>query len=244
MGLAYLRDGTRIDYSEYIHSHPHWKKVRAARFAFDGGRCVICHTDLSGAAWETHHLNYDHLGDEHMRDVLTLCPACHTVFHNNWQRQSYWKGREPNHWDVYDLKHTAKMCAMFYKKDRFLCKDPNAPNLCNRDVIRQFIDMYFVIAGLETGVAIDPNDFLLFVRNKRYELWFDAEERGLTVEQFLDETYGEKIRGKNPLRQEAGKKGGTFDHTPKKFRQHYKENKNINLLMEMVYKEEQLNAET
>lgn len=242
MGLAYLPDGTRIDYNDYIHGHPHWKKVKAARFAFDDGKCVICHKDLKNEPFETHHNCYDRLGNERIRDVLTMCPECHTLFHNNWQRQKYWKGREPNHWDVFDINHTAKMCLMFYKEDRFICRDPNAPNLCNRDVGRQFVDLYFKQAGIP-GAAIDPNDFLLFVRNKRYELWFDAEERGLTVEQFLDEYYGPKERGKNPLRQEAGKKNGTFDHTPKTFRQHYSENKNLNLLMEMVKKEEQLNAE-
>lgn len=244
MGLAYLPDGSRIDYNEYIHSHPHWKKVRAARFAFDGGKCVICHKDLTNDVWETHHNCYDHLGNEHMRDVVTMCKACHTKFHNNWQRQSYWRGREPNHWDVFDLKHTARLCLMYYREDRFICKDPAAPNLCNRDTIRQYIDDYFKHEEISAGVAIDPNDLLLFVRNKRYEMWFDAEDRGLTLEQFLDETYGEKIRGKNPLRQEAGKKGGTFDHKPTSFRRHYKENKNINILMETVKKEEVLNAET
>ncbi len=236
MGLAYLPDGTRIDYNEYIRSHPYWKKVRAARFNFDGGKCVICHADLTTKPYETHHNNYDHLGNEHMRDVVTMCKACHTVFHNNWQRQKYWKGREQNHWAVFDLEHTARMCAMFYKEDKFICKDENAPNLCNRDVCRQYVDEYFKQAGLTTGVAIDPNDFLLFVRNKRYEMWFDAEDRGLTMEQFLDECYGKKVRGKNPLRQEAGKKNGTFDHTPKSFRRHYGENRNLNILMEEAKK--------
>ena len=51
------------------------------------------------------------------------------------------------------------------------------------------------------------------------------------MEEFLDEYYGPKVRGKNPLRQEAGRKGGPFDHTPESFRRHYLENKNINALM-------------
>lgn len=249
MGLAYLPDGSRIDYKDYIH-HPHWRKVRSARFAFDGGKCVVCHKDLThDNDFETHHLSYDRLGNERMRDVVTMCPACHTTFHNNWERSKFWRGREPNHWDVFDIDHTARMCLMFYKEDRFISKDPDGPNLCNRDVARQYVDDYFKRTGC-AGVAIDQNDFTLFVRNKRYELWFDAEDRGLTVEQFLDEYYGPKVRGKNPIRTEAGKKNGTFDHTPKSFRTHYKENKNLNLLMEKVYQleqlemEDQINAET
>ena len=81
---------------------------------------------------------------------------------------------------------------------------------------------------------IDPHDIALFVRNKRYELYFDAEERGLTVEQFLDEYYGKKVRGKNPLRVEAGRRNGPFDHEPKSFHRHYSENANIIILMQKV----------
>ena len=105
-------------------------------------------------------------------------------------------------------------------------------NLCNKEVQRHLIDQYFAESGIKNGILIDPNDIQLFVRNKRYELFFEAEKRGKTLEQFLDEYYGKKIRGKNPLRQEAGKKNGPFDHTPKSFHSHYKENKNINILME------------
>ena len=43
MGIAYLPDGSLIDYGEYIAKHPHWQKIRKARFDFDDGRCVICH---------------------------------------------------------------------------------------------------------------------------------------------------------------------------------------------------------
>jgi hypothetical protein len=65
-------------------------------------------------------------------------------------------------------------------------------------------------------------------------MFFDAEERGLTVEQFLNECFGEKVRGKNPLRQEAGRKNGPFDHEPKSFHRHYSENKNLMVLMQEV----------
>lgn len=238
MGYAYLKDGTRLTYDEYINNHPHWKKVRAARFAFDSERCVICHKDLSNAPFQTHHMDYRHLGDEHIRDVMTLCPTCHTLFHRNWQKQKYWVGKESGHWEVFDIENTAKLCARYYKDDKFICKDANAPNLCNQDTARQYIDQYIKDEQFEKPPIIDPHDLILFVRNKRYEMVFDAESRGLTVEQFLDETYGIKERGKNPLRQEAGKKNGTFDHTIESFHKHYKENKNINILMEEAKKYE------
>lgn len=232
MGLAYLPDGTLMDYKEYIEKHPRWQKVRQARFEFDGGRCVVCHKDLHGKTYQTHHLHYLRLGSERMRDVITMCAECHKEFHESWSRSQYWKGREDGHWNVYSLEHTAKLCARYWKHDRLICRDVNAPNMCSRDVCRQLLDEYFRDEQLTRPPRIDPNDILLFVRNKRYELYFEAEKRGLTVEEFLDEYYGPKVRGQNPIRQEAGKKGGTFDHEPKKFHLHYAENPNINILME------------
>lgn len=236
MGYAYLRNGDRIPYDKYIESHPHWQLVRESRFEFDSGRCVICHKDLRGREYQTHHLTYMHLGDEHMRDVITLCPNCHTMFHRNWQKQKFWIGKEAGHWEVFSLEHTAKMCLKYYAEDKFICKDADAPNLCNQDTDREYVDRYIKEGQFEKAPVLDPHDLGLYVRNKRYEMVFEAESRGLTVEQFLDECYGEKIRGKNPLRQEAGKKNGTFDHTLQSFHKHYAENKNLNLLMKEVEK--------
>ena len=238
IGIAYLSDGTRIDYKEYIRSHPHWQKVRRVRYEFDSGLCAFCHRDLTGEPYETHHLSYARLGHERMRDVITLCGACHDAFHQNWTKQQFWRGKEKGHWDVYSLEHTARLCAMYWQQDRLICKDPDAPNMCSVKTAEQFIDDYYRDTGTTANPIIDPNDISLFVRNKRYELWFEAEERGLSREEFLDEYYGPKIRGKSPIRTEAGKKNGTFDHDAKSFRRHYSENKNINILMEEVRKYE------
>ena len=84
MGLAYLPDGTMVDYKDYIQKHPRWQKVRKARFDFDGGRCAVCHRDLRGEPYQTHHLSYQRLGRERLRDVITMCDSCHHFFHQNW----------------------------------------------------------------------------------------------------------------------------------------------------------------
>ena len=229
-----------INYREYIEKHPRWKKVRQSRFDFDGGRCVICHRDLRGEPFQTHHLSYQRLGREHMRDVITLCDSCHHTFHQNWQRLEFWKGKESGHWQVFDLQHTARMCAAYWRQDRLIAKDPDGLNLCSNDVVIQLIDEYFKDLEQHDNPVIDPHDVALFVRNKRYELFFEAEKRGLSVEGFLDEYYGKKIRGKNPIRVEAGRKNGPFDHTPESFHKHYNENKNIITLMEEVRRIEEV----
>ena len=231
MGYAYLRDGTRLPYDKYLE-HPYWQKVRAARFKFDENRCVVCHRDLSNGQFQTHHLDYRNLGNEHLRDVITMCPGCHTLFHRNWAKQVYWQGKESGHWEVFDLENTARLCAMYYREDKFISKDINSPNLCNADTGRQYIDEYCKAQQFETAPIIDPHDIELFVRNKRYELMFDAESRGLTIEQFLDEYYGPKVRGKNPIRVQAGQ--FYSKHTIESYHKHYGENKNINTLMEEV----------
>lgn len=233
MGLAYLPDGTLIDYTEYLH-HPHWQKVKQSRFDFDGGRCVICHKDLHDKPYQTHHLHYQRLGNERIRDVITLCPGCHKDFHDSWQRQNYWKGKESGHWEVFNLEHTARLCMTYWQEDKFISRNVDNPNLCSDLVCRDLIDRYFRENEISRPVRIDPHDISLFVRNKRYELFFNAEDRGLTVEQFLDEYFGEKVRGKNPLRRDAGRKDGPFDHTPESFHRHYLDNNNINILMEEV----------
>lgn len=234
MGLAYLPDGTLIDYDEYTTNHPYWQKVRHARFDFDNGQCVICHKDLHGQTFHTHHLHYQRLGHERLRDVITLCQGCHHDFHQSWVKSNFWKGKEDGHWDVFDLKHTAQLCATYWKRDKLISRNVDDANLCSVDVCRQLLDDYFRDFNLERHPIIDPHDISLFIRNKRYELFFEAEGRGLSVEQFLDEYYGPKVRGKNPLRQEAGRKNGPFDHTPESFHRHYLENQNINILMEEV----------
>ena len=232
MGYAILQDGTKIDYKEYIETHPHWKLVRDYRFEFDEGRCVVCHKDLHEVRFETHHLSYMRLGQERVRDVVTMCPECHSTFHRNWSKNLYWKGKEDGHWEAFSLEHTAQMCATYYAEDKFISKNADAPNLCNTDVCRQYVDRYFKDFGITNPPMVDPNDLELFVRNKRYEILFDYISEGKTVEDFLEETFGQKIRGKNPLRRDA--EAYYKRHTVASFQKHYSENKNINRLMKEV----------
>ena len=236
MGWAYLPDGTRVRYDDYIRKHPHWQDVRRARYQFDGGRCVVCHRELAGEPYQTHHLSYQRLGREKLRDVVTMCDSCHHSFHQNWSKSNFWEGKESGHWDVYDLPATADLCAAYWRQDKLISRNPDGPNLCSRAEAMKLVDAYCELRRPERSPIIDPNDITLFVRCKRYELFFKAEGRGLTVEQFLDEYFGPKVRGKNPLRQEAGRQGGPFDHTPASLHRHYKENKNILMLIKEVEK--------
>ena len=228
MGFAYLPNGNVIDYKEYLQ-HPKWAEIREKRFRFDGGRCVICHADLRGDTYQCHHMTYQRCGHEHITDLVTLCPNCHDDFHKRWQKAEYWKGQEYGHWMDFDLEHTAKLCQTYWKEDRLICKDENAPNMCHLPYIKNLINRYVEEFKVPGYPLINPQDILLFIRNKRYELWFQAEAEGKTKEEYLDSYYGKKIRGKNPIRLMA--EGFFTRHKDDSYYTHYSENEDINQLM-------------
>jgi hypothetical protein len=41
------------------------------------GRCAICEGQLSPSELQAHHLHYENLGAETLRDLLPLCDDCH-----------------------------------------------------------------------------------------------------------------------------------------------------------------------
>lgn len=235
MGLAYLPDGSLIDYKEYIDKHPHWQKVRTERFKFDGGRCVVCHRDLTGKTYQTHHLHYLRLGNERLRDVITLCPACHQEFHESWTRSNFWKGKESGHWDVYSLEHTARICARYWKQDRLISKDPNGLNLCGKDVCRQLLDEYFRDEGMTRPPRIDPNDISLLSGTSGMRCSSRLKPEDCLSSSSLMNATARRSEGRILSdRKPAGRTARST--TPKSFHQHYLENKNINILMEEVKK--------
>ena len=69
-----------MTYSEYINSDT-WKRLRARRIAYDGGRCLLCGQDAPPL--DVHHLRYpDEWGKEDLEhDLVTLCRACHERLH-------------------------------------------------------------------------------------------------------------------------------------------------------------------
>ncbi len=61
------------------HPDPqHWLDISSAARKRDGWRCVISNHKVS---LEVHHRTYERWGQEELRDVYTLCHACHSLFH-------------------------------------------------------------------------------------------------------------------------------------------------------------------
>lgn len=233
MGLAYLPDGRRMQYEEYLRTNE-WKQKKANRLAFDNWSCGFCHRSIKeGDRYETHHIKYNRLGHEQIEtDIVSLCPKCHQDFHNSWKKTNYWEETPITHWKEYSLEDTARLCAENIENDILLGGEYN---LCSDDVICGFIDQYYRENEISTPVFIYENDIKLFFRNKRYEILFEAQANGVDLEDMLDERYGKKGgKGGNPLRANARK--FFTKHKPSAMKRIYKENANVNILMDEVRK--------
>lgn len=64
-------------YRNYISSDA-WKQKRLERLEHDGRECSECGNTKH---LQVHHLTYERLGNELLRDLLTLCDTCHSRLH-------------------------------------------------------------------------------------------------------------------------------------------------------------------
>jgi 5-methylcytosine-specific restriction endonuclease McrA len=64
-------------YSAYLET-PAWRRRRAAVLRRDEGLCQGC---LAEPATQVHHLTYDHVGDELLFELISVCDACHRKIH-------------------------------------------------------------------------------------------------------------------------------------------------------------------
>jgi hypothetical protein len=57
---------------------PHWLNARRLRLERDGRMCVLCD---SVSDLRCHHVTYEHLFAEPLRDLMTVCDPCHSSLH-------------------------------------------------------------------------------------------------------------------------------------------------------------------
>lgn len=72
-----INDGWHRYYDEHLSS-PEWRMMRARVLARDENKCQGC---LARPARHVHHLTYDHLGDELLFELISLCEFCHQKIH-------------------------------------------------------------------------------------------------------------------------------------------------------------------
>lgn len=64
-------------YDAYLQTEK-WQRKRRAVLERDSYQCQAC---LSTKATQVHHLNYKHVGDEPLFDLISVCERCHTKLH-------------------------------------------------------------------------------------------------------------------------------------------------------------------
>lgn len=70
----------KIDYNKYIKSKK-WYKKRNWYFKNNDNICKSCGSNEN---IHLHHINYDRLGNEKMKDLMPLCIECHTKLHEKY----------------------------------------------------------------------------------------------------------------------------------------------------------------
>lgn len=85
------------------YTTPHWNERRHVRLAHDGFRCLLC---TSRDDLRCHHITYENLFGEELRDLMTVCEECHGRIHaacslafpsgirTTYAAQLGWKGHE------------------------------------------------------------------------------------------------------------------------------------------------------
>jgi hypothetical protein len=63
-------------YETYLESED-WRKRRAARLALDQSQCQAQLSGCLKIATQVHHLTYDHLGNEPLFELVSVCWRCH-----------------------------------------------------------------------------------------------------------------------------------------------------------------------
>lgn len=229
---AILPDGTVMHPHDYWNTRQ-WKKLCADRHAFDNWQCVICHEPAESC----HHIDNRRYGHEELTDIVSVCVTCHQKFHSLWKQADYWKDNAEDTWEIYSLEHTARMCAMYYKEDKFICRDVDAPNLCDKYIQREYIDRYFADNNITNGVPIWQMGFELFVRNKRYELFLNSGYTSADEDKFLDEYFGTKGKLRSEAKQKFFSKWRKKGEDPlEALTETYKENNDVVLLIEEAKK--------
>ena len=88
-------------YSRYLQ-HKDWKEKREQRLRIDNYKCNEC----GNYAGHVHHLNYDSIYDEDMKDLISLCGNCHANKHGGKYQDDFRKIIEEaeKEWEMQGIK--------------------------------------------------------------------------------------------------------------------------------------------
>lgn len=73
-------DFSRDTYVEHLMSDK-WNQTKLTRLLIDDFKCKQCNKPITAETSHCHHITYKNLGDEGMKDVVSVCPQCHNDIH-------------------------------------------------------------------------------------------------------------------------------------------------------------------
>ena len=79
------------DYVKHLMSEK-WKQTKLTRLLIDDFKCQQCSKPITAETSHCHHITYQNLGDEGMKDVVSVCPQCHNDIHEFYGKNA---GRYP-----------------------------------------------------------------------------------------------------------------------------------------------------
>ena len=82
---------SRDTYVEHLMSDK-WKQTKLTRLLIDNFKCQQCNKPITAETSHCHHITYQNLGDEGMKDVVSVCPQCHNDIHEFYGKNA---GRYP-----------------------------------------------------------------------------------------------------------------------------------------------------
>ena len=84
-------DFSRDTYVEHLMSDK-WKQTKLTRLLIDDFKCQQCNKPITAETSHCHHITYQNIGDEGMKDVVSVCQQCHNDIHEFYGKNA---GRYP-----------------------------------------------------------------------------------------------------------------------------------------------------
>lgn len=76
----YNSEWSHDDYVKHLMTDK-WKQTKLTRLLIDDFKCQQCGKPITAETSHCHHITYKNLGDEGMKDVVSVCPQCHNDIH-------------------------------------------------------------------------------------------------------------------------------------------------------------------
>lgn len=75
----------KSEYNKYLESE-YWQGIRKSIYKRDNYKCRLCNSDKDICV---HHRTYEHIGNEILEELITMCRRCHHRFHKINPETSY-----------------------------------------------------------------------------------------------------------------------------------------------------------